>query len=141
MNLFRQLPYRTFVVLVMLTSWLFMLATSACVMPIVMQAAAQQTPTVMASDCDDATHHAALHSVKAEPQNPDCLLKPCPDAQQNPALADKIAKLDIPTFALWLVALIAVSYPSLNFRILPRWQNNDFANTVPIRYRFCVLLN
>lgn len=139
MNTLRQLPYRTFVVLVMLTSWLFMLATSACVMPIVVQSPAQDI--VMPSDCDDVTHHAAVQQAKAEQQNQDCLLKPCPDAQQKPALTSKIAKLDIPVFLLWLVASIAALYLPHSFRIIRRRQNHDFANAVPIRYRFCVLLN
>jgi hypothetical protein len=123
----------------MLTSWLFMLGSSACVMPFVMQSPVEKT--VMSADCDDVTHHIDHQKIQAELQKKGCVLKPCPDSQQSPAFNNKNFKLDIPVFILCLIGLIAVLYNPRSYRIFPRWQTFTFANTVPIRYRFCVLLN
>jgi hypothetical protein len=123
----------------MLTSWLFMLGSSTCVMPFVMQSPVEKV--VMPADCDDVTHHIDHQKMQAELQKKDCVLKPCPDSQQNPAFNGKSTKLDMPVFILCLIGLITVLYHPRSFRVFPRWQTFNFANTVPIRYRFCVLLN
>jgi hypothetical protein len=136
---FRQPFYQTVVILVMLTSWLFMLGSSTCVMPFVVQSPAE--PVVMSSDCDDVTHHVDHQKLQTELQKKDCVLKPCPDSQQHPALNSKVSKLDIPVFLLCLIAVITVLYNPYCFRIFPRRRNEHFANSIPIRYRFCVLLN
>jgi hypothetical protein len=123
----------------MLTSWLFMLATSACVMPIFMQSPAENT--AMSTDCDDVTHHIEHQHAQDDAHKLNCLLKLCPDSKQNPTLNTKIAKLDIPVFILCLIWLSTfLIYPS-SFKIYYRWQSIGFANSIPIRYRFCVLLN
>ena len=116
-----------------------MLGSSACVMPFVMQSPVEKT--VMSADCDDVTHHIDHQKIQAELQKKGCVLKPCPDSQQSPAFNNKNFKLDIPVFILCLIGLIAVLYNPRSYRIFPRWQTFTFANTVPIRYRFCVLLN
>lgn len=116
-----------------------MLGSSTCVMPLVMQSPVEKI--VMSADCDDVTHHIDHQKTQAELQKNNCVLKPCPDSQQNPAFNSKISKLDIPVFILCLIGLITVFYHSRAFRVFPRWQSEQFANAVPIRYRFCVLLN
>lgn len=134
----RRSTYQTFMILIMLTSWLFMLVTSTCAMPIMMQNAV--ATAAVAADCDDASHHLDFKQVQTDPQNKDCLLKPCSDSQ-NPALNSKIAKLNIPVFILCLIVLSAIFYNPSSFQVFRRWQTDDFANSVPIRYRFCVLRN
>jgi len=138
-KIFRQPFYQTVVILVMLTSWLFMLATSTCVMPIVIQSPVENI--AMSTDCDDVTHHIDHQKIQADLQKKDCVLKPCPDSKQNPAFNSKIFKLDIPIFILCLIGLSTFLHNPRSFRVFPRWQSFNFANTVPIRYRFCVLLN
>jgi hypothetical protein len=123
----------------MLTSWLFMLGSSTCVMPILMQSPVENT--VMASDCDDVTHHVDQPKIQDEFQKKDCVLKPCPDSQQNPAFNSKSSKLDIPVLILCLIGLSLFLYHPYPIRVFPRWLNDKFANSVPIRFRFCVLLN
>lgn len=139
MKTFRQPFYQTVVILVMLTSWLFMLASSTCVMPIVMQSPVEKI--VMSADCDDVTHHIDHQNIQAELQKKDCVLQPCPDSQQNPAFNNKSTKLDIPVFILCLIGLSIFLYHPRFFQVFPRWLSENFANSVPIRYRFCVLLN
>ncbi|MGZ5049919.1 MAG: hypothetical protein ACXWAS_02545 [Methylobacter sp.] len=138
-KMIRQPFYRTLMILIMLTSWLFMLVTSTCAMPIMMQTPVEKA--VIAADCDDATHHVDFKQAQTDLQKKDCLLKPCSDSQQNPALNSKIAKLDIPVFILCLIGLSAIFYNPSSLRVFRRWQTDDFANSVPIRYRFCVLRN
>lgn len=136
---FRQPFYQTIVISVMLTSWLFMLGSSTCIMPFVMQSPVEKI--VMSTDCDDVPRHIDHQKTQAELQKKNCVLKPCPDSQQNPAFNGKSTKLDMRVFILCLIGLITALYYPRSFRILPRWQTFNFANTVPIRYRFCVLLN
>jgi len=116
-----------------------MLGSSTCVMPFVMKSPVEKV--VMSTDCDDVTHHIDHQKTQAELQKKDCVLKPCPDSQQNPALNSKNLKLDMPVFILCLIGLITILYQRPSFRVFPRWQTFNFANAVPIRYRFCVLLN
>ncbi len=136
---FRQPFYQTIVILVMLTSWIFMLASSTCVMPIAIQSPVINT--AMPADCDDVSHHIDHQKSQAEIQKLNCLLKPCPDSKHSPAISTKIAKLDIPVFILCLIGLSTFLYNPTSFRVFRRWQSIDFANSIPIRYRFCVLLN
>lgn len=116
-----------------------MLGSSTCVMPTLMQSSVENT--MMAADCDDVTHHVDLQKNQVELQQKDCVLKPCPDSQQNSAFNSKSTKLDIPVFILCLIGLSYFLYPPRFFRVFPRWQTERFANSVPIRFRFCVLLN
>lgn len=139
MKTFRQPFYQTVVILVMLTSWLFMLGSSTCVMPVLMQSPVENI--VMASDCDDVTHHVDQQKIQADLQKKDCVLKPCPDSQQNPAFNSKSTKLDIPVFILCLLGVSLFVLSPRSIRVFPRWQTDNFADSVPIRLRFCVLLN
>ncbi len=116
-----------------------MLGSSTCVMPILMQSPVENT--MMAADCDDVTHHVDHQKIQADLQKKDCVLKLCPDSQQNPAFNSKSTKLDIPVFILCLIGLSVFLYHPRSFRVFPRWHSDNFANSVPIRFRFCVLLN
>ena len=116
-----------------------MLVTSTCAMPFMMQSPVVKT--AIAADCDDATHHVEVKQAQTDPQAKNCFLKPCPDSQQKPAFNSKITKLDIPVFILCLIALSTVFHTPNSFRVFRRRQTDDFANAVPIRFRFCVLLN
>jgi hypothetical protein len=122
----------------MLTSWLFMLASSACVMPLALHLPVAQNTAM--PGCNDAAHHAE-HLQRLAQQKADCLLKPCPDAQQNLALTSKVTKQDIPLFILCLIGLSIYFYTLGYFRAIPRRLDDIVADSVPIRYRFCVLLN
>jgi len=123
----------------MLTSWLFMLATSACVMPFAIQPPVENT--AIAADCDDVSHHIDHKQVQDNVHKLNCLLKPCPDSKQTPALSTKIAKLDMPVLILCLIGLSLFLYQPSSIRVFRRWESLGFANSIPIRYRFCVLLN
>ncbi len=136
---FRQPIYQTVVILVMLTSWLFMLATSACVMPFAFQLPAENT--TITADCDNVSHHIDHKQVQDDAHKLNCLLKPCPDSKHTPALSTKIAKLDIPVFILCLIGLTLFSYQLSTLRVFRRWESLSFTNSIPVRYRFCVLLN
>ena len=138
-KIFRRPFYQTVVILVMLTSWLFMLATSACVMPLTMQLPVENS--TLAADCDDIAHHIDNKKVQDNTHKLNCLLKPCPDVKHTPALSTKIAKLDIPVFILCLLGLTLYAYQPSLIRVFRRWVSLSFANSIPIRYRFCVLLN
>jgi len=136
---FRQPFYQTLVILVMLISWLFMLATSACVMPFTLQLPVEKT--TIAADCDDVSHHIEHKQVQDDSHKLNCLLKLCPDSKHNPALSTKITKLDIPVFILCLIGLTLFSYQPSSMLVFRRWESLGFANSIPIRYRFCILLN
>jgi hypothetical protein len=142
-NTFRQPFYRTMVIMVMISSWLFMLATSTCVMPILMQSQIQAAPlpTEMSADCDNVSHHAGAEQAQKAIQKSDCQFKPCPDSKQYPAINSKITKLDIPVLVVLFIGLSSLLFSPSITRIFPRWQRSGFANTVPIRYRYCVYLN
>ena len=116
-----------------------MLGSSTCVMPFVMQSPVEKA--VMSADCDDVSHHIDHLKAQAELQKKDCVLKPCPDSQQNPAFNSKNTKLDIPVFMLCLIGLSLFLYHPRSLRVFSRWQSDNFANAVPIRFRFCILLN
>ena len=116
-----------------------MLGSATCVMPIVMQSPVEHI--AMSSGCDEVTHHIDQQKIQAELQKKDCVLKPCPDAQQNPAFSSKVAKPDMPVFILCLIVLSGLLYNPRFFRVFLRRQSDSFANSVPIRLRFCVLLN
>lgn len=125
-------------VMMMLTSWLFMLATLTCAMP---NAVKPVTEVIVANDdCPSVTHHLD-HNAAAKQTAQDCVLKPCPESLQKPALNIKLSKLDIPVFILYLLVLSTCVYRLGLVRVSPRWQNAIFANSIPLRYRFCVLLN
>ena len=116
-----------------------MLATSTCAMPFVIQPPVENA--TIAADCDDVSHHIDHKQVQDNVHKLNCLLKPCPDSKQNPALSTKIAKLDMPVFILCLIGLSLFLYQPSTIRVFRRWESLGFANSVPIRYRFCVLLN
>ena len=116
-----------------------MLASSTSVMPFVLQSPVENT--ALSADCNDVSHHIDQQQVQNVQQKLNCLLKPCPDSRLNPPLNTKIAKLEMPVFILFLIGLSTVFYNPSFIRVFYRWQTLDFANSVPIRYRFCVLLN
>lgn len=116
-----------------------MLASLTCVMPIAFQQPVENI--VMSADCGNVSHHIDYQKSQDDVQNLNSLFKPCPEVQQNLALSTKIAKLDIPVFILCLIGLCIFLYHPRFYRVFHRRQSIDFANVIPIRYRFCVLLN
>jgi hypothetical protein len=108
-------------------------------MPIVMQSPVINT--AMSAHCDDVSHHIDHQNAQVKLQKLNRLLKPCPDSKHNPALNTIISKLDIPVLILGLFWLSTFFYNPSNFRVFRHWQSINFANSIPIRYRFCVFLN
>jgi hypothetical protein len=122
----------------MLTSWLFMLVSSTCVMPM-----PRQIPVVnaMPAGCSDAAHHHDSQVAQVNQQTQDCVLKACPDAQPHPVFNFKTDKPDIPVFILCLTWLAVAFLSPRRLRVIPHWHRPPFADPIPIRYRFCSLLN
>jgi len=135
---FRHHHYQTVMVLIMLTSWLFMLVSSTCAMPMPAQMQIPVTDT-MPVGCSDSAHHGAAATQLSPNQN--CTLKACPDSQPNPALNFKIDKPDLPVFILCLTWLSIYIFSPLPCLFTRHRQRRPTANPIPIRYRFCTFLN
>jgi hypothetical protein len=102
-----------------------------------------QMPAVnaMPAGCADATHHHDNLVTQVKQPTQDCTLKACPDSQPNPAFNFKTDKSDIPVFILCLTWLIVYGLSSRHLRIVPHQYDPPFADPIPIRHRFCTLLN
>lgn len=137
-NLFRQSSYQTTLVLIVLMSWLFMLVSSTCAMPMPKQMPAFNA---MPAGCSDAAHHHENLVAQVKQQTQDCALKACPDSQPNPAFNFKADKSDIPVFIFCLTWLIVYGFSSRRLQVITHRSSPPFANPIPIRHRFCTLLN
>jgi len=126
---------RYILILVMLISWLFMLVSGTCAMPMPMQISAAKS---MPALCSEATHHQTTHF---SPQLQDCTLKSCPDSQPNSSPNFKINKLQTPVFVvclIWLCSYFFYTSPSFAVSKLTR---PPTAKPISLIYRFCTLLN
>lgn len=135
-SFFRHQRYRTLVVLVMISSWLFMLVSATCAMPKPIQA--EHSVAVSADDCDQSGDHAG-HGTQPSSQA-DCSFKPCPNGT-SPAFNFKLDKPEIPLALLcltWLCGWIFHYRP-----VQTRLKRFDIpvGKPVPLIYRFCILLN
>lgn len=137
-KIFRQSSYQTTLVLIMLISWLFMLVSSTCVMPMPKQ---MPVANAMPAGCSDAAHHHDNVVAQVKQPTQDCVLKACPDSQPNPTFNFKTDKPDIPVFILCLTWLIVFFFSPRRLQVIPYRHSPPFADPIPIRYRFCTLLN
>lgn len=117
----------------MITSWLFMLVTGACAMP-------KPLAAVWMADKPLAAHQAE-HDAHANVVADDCSLKPCPDGQPTPSLSLKLDQPEIPLLLLGLTWLCSywLDRRRKAIRLKPLDENNS--QSVPLIYRFCILLN
>lgn len=136
MQSLRRPSYQTTLVLIVLTSWLFMLVSSTCAMPMPRQIPVAKTMPV---GCSDANHHTP--DAQLSQPNQDCVLKACPDSQPNPAFNFKIDKPDVAVLILCLTWLIGAILSPRRLHLIPHRHRPPFADPIPIRYRFCTLLN
>lgn len=127
----RNRPYLHMMVFVLLMSWVSMVISATCTMP--MPPALTAMPEHMLG-CPDSGTPKAMQ---------DCSLKPCLDSQTN-SLSDfnRVDKPDLPVLilgSLWTIFTLFVFFlPSRVFR------NNyppPTGRRVLLFYRFCTLLN
>ena len=131
----RNRPYLHTLIYVLLVSWLSMVISATCTMPMpsALKAMSEHMP-----GCPDAG--AANQSPKAMQ---DCSLKPCIDSQSN-SLSDfnRVDKPDLPVFIL---ALIWTIFTLFVFFLPSRLYRNNYppptGRRVLLFYRFCTLLN
>lgn len=130
----RNRPYLHTLVFVLLVSWISLIISATCTMPMppVLSAMPDHMP-----GCSESG--APEHIPKAIK---DCAFKPCLDSQANP-LTDfsRLAKPDLPVFILsliWTFCYLFFTYPPT--RVL-RITDPPLGRRILLIYRFCTLLN
>jgi hypothetical protein len=130
----RNRPYLYTLVFVLLVSWVSLVISATCTMP--MPSALTEMPDHMPG-CPDLG--APEHTSKAMQ---DCTLKPCLDSQTD-SFPDfnRLAKPDLPVFILsliWTFWCLFLSYPPTK---IPHEADPPHGRRIPLIYWFCTLLN
>jgi hypothetical protein len=137
----RNRPYRHTLVFVLLLSWISLILSATCSMPMpsVLTAMPEHMPGCSDSGVAGYSHHQD-HTAKAM-QN--CSFKPCLDSQTH-SFPDfnRLAKPDLPVFILsliWTSWYLFLSYPPT--KIPPHKADPPLGRRILLIYQFCTLLN
>ncbi|MEY4592485.1 MAG: hypothetical protein RIR18_1380 [Pseudomonadota bacterium] len=137
----RNRPYLHALVYVLLVSWISLVISATCVMP--MPSVLSVTPDHMPG-CPDADMAGNIGHQDHTPQTlEDCTLTPCLDSQPH-SLPDfnRLAKPDLPVLILglfWTFCCLFLSYPPP--QVLRKKTDSLPGRQVSLIYRFCTLLN
>jgi len=135
LHLKRNRCYLRTIVVVLLVSWLSLLVSATCIMPMPTLFAAKAAPSM------DACIHD--HAAESAPQHPeDCSLKPCLNAA-NDSLTDsnRLLQPDMPVFLFtmaWVFLTLLFFYAPLS---IPRKADPPLGRRILLIYQFCKLLN
>jgi hypothetical protein len=135
----RNRPYLHALIFVLMLSWLSMLVSATCAMPMAWRSASAE---VMPAGCSGPGNHTPVHS--GQPSMPDqgCSFKPCMDSQPNPAFEFKIDKPQMPVFVLCLIGLIGYLFHYIPLLYIPRaTASPPIGRRILLIYRYCTLLN
>jgi hypothetical protein len=124
-------------VFVLLVSWLSMLISNTCAMPV----SAFNASAAMPAGCAEMDHSALQHGGHSAMPHQDCSFKPCLDSHPNPAFEVKIDKPQMPVFILCLVGLIGYLFQCFPISRIPRTTAPPIGRRILLIYRFCTLLN
>jgi hypothetical protein len=130
----RNRPYLHTIVFVLLVSWISLVISATCTMPMpsVLPAMTEHMPGCTDSGVSKQTPEAM----------PDCTLKPCLDSPTE-SFPDfnRLAKPDLPVFILGVILTfwcLFLTYPPLR---VPRETAPPLGRRVLLIYQFCRLLN
>lgn len=131
----RNLPYLHAVVAVVLMSWLALLFSATCTMPVPVKAALD----TMAA-CGEPSHHAGHEAPPANPDR-DCFYKPCLESQSYPGVLASPIKWDLPALVFCITWVLGCRFQSSRISRSPPVSDPPAGRRIPLIYRFCTLLN
>lgn len=137
----RNRPYLHTVLFVLLVSWLSLVISATCTMPMAstLMAMSEHMPGCPQSFAPEHPHH----QDPAAKTMPDCSFKPCLDSQNSShTQLNSPAKLELPVFILSLIGAffcLLLSYPPTKVPL--RKTDPPLGRRVLLIYRFCTLLN
>jgi hypothetical protein len=132
----RNTTFRSLLVAVMLLSWLSMLVSVSCVMPMPVASAVVSD---MPADCEQSMPHAEQHRFVTQFQ--DCAFKNCADFQSDRVFSFKLDKPQLPLLIFCLIWLSAELFSYYAPRYIPFIIRPPGSKPLPLFYRFCSLLN
>jgi hypothetical protein len=128
----RNHPLLHGLMLVLLLSWLALLASATCLMPPALQAVAAAIP-----DCP--AEQPVPHKEHLPP--PDCSLKPCLASLSAPGFVFGADRPDLPPVVLWLAFAAVARLRPRRPAPLARPPDPPSGRRIPLIYRYCTLLD